>query len=35
LRSTPAESAPLGRNHKSVGTRNRKRVATKHTQDST
>ena len=35
LRSTPAESASLGRNHKSVGTRNRKRVATKHTQDGT
>jgi hypothetical protein len=34
LRSTPQESKPLGRNHKSVETRSKRRGATEHTQDS-
>jgi hypothetical protein len=34
LRSTPQESKPLGRNHKPVETRSKRRGATKHTQDS-
>jgi hypothetical protein len=33
LRSTPQESKSLGRNHKSVGTRSKRRGATEHTQD--
>jgi hypothetical protein len=34
LRATPQESKPLGRNHKSVETRSKRRGATEHTQDS-
>lgn len=34
LRSTAQESKSLGRNHKSVGTRSRRRGATEHTQGS-
>lgn len=34
LRSTPEASTPLGRKHKSSGTRSRRRGATEHTQDS-
>lgn len=34
LRATPKESKSLGRNHKSVETRSKRRGATEHTQDS-